>query len=181
MVDRLDLVAMALRPARVHAEQHLGPVLALGPAGAGIDLDIGIVRVRLAREQRRDLVPLRPFGKLGEAAHGIVGKRGVAFGLGHLEELGRVGKLPLDRPGRADRLLQPPPLAHDVLGVLGVVPQRRVFDLGVELLEPLHRRIPIEEPAEQRQGGIDLVDMGLRFGAHFSRNSGFAAAVGGLS
>ena len=38
--------------------------------------------------------------------------------------------------------------------------------LGVELLEAPHRPVPVEEPAQQRRRGMDLVDMGLRFGAH---------------
>ena len=36
------LEAPALRPAQVHAQQHLGPVLGLGAAGAGMDGDDGV-------------------------------------------------------------------------------------------------------------------------------------------
>jgi hypothetical protein len=36
----LDLVAVLLGPARVHAQQHVGPVLALGAAGAGMLIEI---------------------------------------------------------------------------------------------------------------------------------------------
>ena len=39
LFEQLDLVAVLLGPARVHAQQHRGPVLALGAAGAGVDLD----------------------------------------------------------------------------------------------------------------------------------------------
>ena len=67
---------------------------------------------------------------------------------------------------RADRFLQPPPLAHDFLRRLGIVPQRRILDLVVKLCQPPVRLVPVEEPAEQLGGGVDLVDMGLRFGAH---------------
>ena len=45
-----ELVAVPLRPARVHAQQHRGPVLAFGAAGAGMDFEIGVVAVRLARQ-----------------------------------------------------------------------------------------------------------------------------------
>ena len=65
-VDQLDLHAVALAPARVHALQHLGPVLALGAAGAGIDLDIGVVGIGLAGEQGGDLVLLGALGEIGE-------------------------------------------------------------------------------------------------------------------
>src|SRR6185369_11959446 len=35
-LHQLDLVAVLLGPAQVHAEEHLGPVLRLGAAGAGM-------------------------------------------------------------------------------------------------------------------------------------------------
>src|SRR5258707_366333 len=50
-----NLEAMFLGPAGVHAQQHLGPVLALGAAGAGMNLEIGIETVGLARQQRLQL------------------------------------------------------------------------------------------------------------------------------
>ena len=170
VVDQLDLAAVALAPAGVHPLQHLGPVLALGAARAGVDLDIGVVGVGFAGEQRRDLVALGALGQLGEARARLVDQRVVAFGLGHLDELDGVGQLALDRPGRADRLFEPAALAHDLLRRLGIVPQRRVLDPGVELVEPAQRAVPVEEPAQQRGRGLDLVDMGLRFGAHRSES-----------
>ena len=56
--QHLDLEAAALRPARVHAQEHRGPVLALGAAGAGVDFEIGVVGVGLARQHRLDLARL---------------------------------------------------------------------------------------------------------------------------
>ena len=169
MVDQLDLHSVALAPAGVHPLQHLGPVLAFGAAGAGIDLDIAVVGVGLARQQRRDLVALGPRGEVGEAVDAFDDQRLVALGLGHLDQLGGVAQLALDRLGRVDRLVEPAALAHHFLRRLGIVPQRRLLDLGVELLEPPLRPVPVEEPAQQRGRGLDLVDMGLRFGAHAGR------------
>src|SRR5882724_9114560 len=45
LLDPLDLVAVLLGPARVHAGQHLRPVLRLGAAGAGMDLDVTVVGI----------------------------------------------------------------------------------------------------------------------------------------
>ena len=67
---------------------------------------------------------------------------------------------------RADSRLEPPPLAHHCFGILGVIPEIRVFDAGVKLVEPPQRAIPIEELAHQRQRRFDLFDMGLPFGTH---------------
>src|SRR6185369_7196336 len=50
VVDQLDLHSVAFAPTRIHALQHLGPILAFGSAGAGVDFDIGVVGVRLSSE-----------------------------------------------------------------------------------------------------------------------------------
>src|SRR5437660_1324076 len=56
LVEELAAEALALRPAHVHAHQHLGPVLRIGAAGAGVDAHQGrVVGVR-AREQEIDLL-----------------------------------------------------------------------------------------------------------------------------
>ena len=55
LFDQLDLVAVLLGPARVHARQHLGPVLRFGAAGAGVDFEVGVVAVGLARQQALQL------------------------------------------------------------------------------------------------------------------------------
>src|SRR6516162_1823165 len=57
LFEPVDLVAVLLGPARIHAKQHAGPVLALGAARAGMDLEIGIVAVGFARQQRLQLAP----------------------------------------------------------------------------------------------------------------------------
>ena len=57
LLEQLDLVAVLLGPARVHAQQHAGPVLAFGAAGAGMDFEIGVVGVGLAGQQRLELAP----------------------------------------------------------------------------------------------------------------------------
>jgi hypothetical protein len=166
IVDELDLHAAAFGPARVHALEHARPVLALGAAGARIDLDIGVVRVRLAREQRLDLVMLGAHGELGERLDALGLHLRIALGFGHLDQLDGVVEFRLDRLRGGDRLVESATLAHHLLRGLGVVPQRLVLDPCVEFVEPAQRAVPIEEAAEQRQRVLDAVDMGLRFGAH---------------
>ena len=55
LFEIFDLEAVLLGPARIHAQQHRGPVLALGAAGAGMHFEIGIEAVGLARQQRFEL------------------------------------------------------------------------------------------------------------------------------
>ena len=48
-VEDLGAEAVALGPAQVHAQQHLGPVAGVGAAGAGVDRDDGVARRRARR------------------------------------------------------------------------------------------------------------------------------------
>ncbi len=52
LLDECDLVFVLLGPARVHAQQHRSPVLALGAARAGMHFEIGVVGIGFAGEQR---------------------------------------------------------------------------------------------------------------------------------
>src|SRR5438445_8255387 len=36
LVEDLSPISVALGPTQIHPQQHLGPILALGPAGAGV-------------------------------------------------------------------------------------------------------------------------------------------------
>ena len=47
----LDAEPAGLRPAKIHAEQHLSPVLALRPSSARMDADDGVAGVELPGEQ----------------------------------------------------------------------------------------------------------------------------------
>ena len=54
-VEDLDGVALSLGPARVHAHEHLRPVLRFGAAGAGADLELRVAKVVGPRQQRPKL------------------------------------------------------------------------------------------------------------------------------
>src|SRR6185503_20613169 len=78
------LVAVVLGPADVHARQHARPILALGAAGAGVHLEIGVVAVGLAREQRLHLLPPCLLGKLAQARLAFLDRGRIVFGLAEL-------------------------------------------------------------------------------------------------
>ena len=145
LFDQLQLVAMPLRPARVHAEQHLRPVLALGAACAGMDFEIGVVGVRLARQHR-----FQPqlFGALGERFDGLlgVGDHGrVVFGFGEFDQARRVGELVFERAHGGHGVVQPLALAHQLLGFLRIVPDRRVFGARVQFIEAADGLVPVKD------------------------------------
>ncbi len=145
LFEPLDLVAVRFGPARIHAQQHLGPILRLGAAGPGMNLEIAIVAVGLARQQALELAPGRLGAQLFEARLGLGDDLRLALGLAQFYELERVVDLALDAPIAADRVVEPGTLAQQLLRRGGIVPQQRVLGLGVELGEAPGCAIPVKD------------------------------------
>ena len=140
-----DLEAVLFGPARVHAQQHRGPVLAFGAAGAGMDLEIGIEAVGLAAEQRFELAA-RDFLLQGfQRGFGFRDHALVVLGLAEFDHADIVLELALDLADAGKRILQRGPLLHQLLGLLRIVPEIGVFGELVQL-------------REARRGCIDVKD-----------------------
>ena len=129
-----DLELPALGPARVHAQQDVGPVLALGAAGAGVDLEVGVVAVGLAGQQRLDLGRACVLQRLLQGRFGLLHDLGVAFGLAHLDEFGVVADRGLELAHGGDLGVQLIALLHDRARLLGVGPEVRILGAGVEIV-----------------------------------------------
>ena len=80
-IEHVDGVAVPLGPARVHAVQHLGPVLRLGAARAGMDRDHGAQPVVFARQQAAQLEFRDALLDAVELARQVGEQRVVAVGL----------------------------------------------------------------------------------------------------
>ena len=74
-VDHLALEAAPLGPAQIHAQEHLGPVLRLGPARAGMDGDDGVLTVVLAAEHLLRFTGLDFADQFVEPAREVFGDR----------------------------------------------------------------------------------------------------------
>ena len=140
LFDVVDLEAVLLGPAHIHAQQHVGPVLALGAAGAGMHFEVGIVGVGLARQQRLELAA-RDLGleraqrrlRLGDDLL-------VVLGLAELDHRDLVVEVLLDAGDRGELVLERGALLHHPARALRVVPEIGVFGLPVQLGKP--RRAP---------------------------------------
>ena len=133
-----DLIdkAVALSPAGVHPVEHLGPVLGLGAAGAGVELQNSIGVVVLAGEQGGHPGLLHPFLQLGKLAFQFLQNVGVVLLLAHLAQGGQIF------PG-GDQLLLP-------------------CDLVLKLLQPhLHLLRAFQVIPEAVLGGLVLQTCGL--------------------
>ena len=97
--------------------------------------DEGIVGVSLARQQGLDLPGLGFRLEALENFDALLLGGFVVLGLAQLDKRGGVVQLALKTAHGAQALFQLRSLAHDFLRGVGVVPQIRVFDLGVQFGE----------------------------------------------
>ena len=133
--DHLGVEAAPLPPAQVHAQEHLRPVLCLGAAGPGLDVEKGVRRVHLLREHAPQLqtdegrLPTLDV-LLDRAQHGSI-----VLVAGELEELGRVQKPPVDGGDHVDELGEDRAFPAQGAGAFGLVPDFRLFQVEGDLLE----------------------------------------------
>ena len=117
-LEQLGLEAAVLRPAEVHAQQDLGPVLRVGAARAGVDRDERVARVVLAGEERVLLQAVELGSERRDAGRDLVLHLAV-----HREQLLRV-LVVLDEPAVAlEPARQARVLGADLRRVLLVVPE----------------------------------------------------------
>ena len=135
LLHHLDLETVLLGPARIHAQQHIGPVLALGAAGAGMHFEIGIVGVGFAGQQRFELAarhlgldPLERFLGFGDGCL-------ILLGLAEFDHGDLVVELLLDAADRLELIFERGALLHHLLGARGVVPEIGVFGRAVQFGE----------------------------------------------
>ena len=133
--QHFDLEAAAFGPARIHAQQHVRPVLALGAAGAGVDFEIGVVGVGLARKQRLDLSGLDLAGERTDRGFGFGDDAGIALLFAEFDKTDIVFKRLAEPLDGIDAVIQPLTLAHQFLGFLRVVPEGGVFGAVVQIVE----------------------------------------------
>ena len=144
-LDPLDLAAMRLRPAKVHPDEHFGPVLRLRAARPGVNLEIGIVAVRLAREKSFHTPLGGPIPQHRKSRLGFIQDGVVTFGFGQFDKIEIVRKVALESAIAGDGIVEAGALAHELLRRLGVVPQLGVLGPGVQLAQPFERGIPVKD------------------------------------
>jgi hypothetical protein len=153
LVHLLDLHAVFLGPAHIHAPQHRGPVLALGSAFAGIDLDIGIIAVGLAREERSE------FGFFGTVSGAFQGSfkvgNHVVVAFGELKQLTGVFGFFFERLNGFNPFGQLLTLSHHGLRGLRIVPEVRLLRESGQFVEAFCGCIPVKDAsvAERPKSG----------------------------
>ena len=134
--DEVDLEAAVLGPARLHTQQHSGPVLALGAAGAGMDFKIGIVVVSLAGKQRLKLAARNfPF-ELAQARFRFGDDALILLRLAELDQRNLIVEFLRNAGERGEIVVKRGTLLHHAASALRIVPQIWIFRLPVQLGKP---------------------------------------------
>ena len=145
LFEPFDLVTVRICPADIHPQQHLGPILRLCAAGAGMNFEIAVVAIGLARQQAFELA----LGRLGAQSLERQLRLGhyaeIALRLTQLDKLARLFDLAFDPPIAADRLVEPGALAEQSLRARRIVPQARILGLRVQLGEAPGRPLPVKD------------------------------------
>ena len=153
-LDQLGLEPPALAPAQIHPEQHLRPVLRLGAAGPGLDVDERAGGVHLAGEHPAELQSPEPFVESRDLRIDLGDDRGVGFLLGQAEERLRIVEAGVEPVEELDRIPQPRPLAAKGLRSGGIVPDAGRFELAIDLLQPLAARLDVKDTPSERRGAL---------------------------
>ena len=180
LFDHFDLEILAFAVAQVHAFQHGSPVLGLGAAGAGLDVDKTAVRVHGVGEHAAEFQRLElgfdtgkivPYGQ-----NGIV----VVFGAPHVEQFAAVGEGGEDAVDDQHDVFQYLFLTAEFLGALGVFPDGRIFDQAADFLQAILLAVIVEVLTDVRSAaakvGELVVDLVENFG--FEHGEGVNVWVG---
>jgi murein DD-endopeptidase MepM/ murein hydrolase activator NlpD len=145
LLEIIDLVAVLLGPARVHAQQDGRPVLALGAAGAGMHLEIAVIGVGLARQQRLELAAPDLGAQALERGLGLGHHGAVVLGLAEPDHLDIVREIALDASKRRQLVVEHRAFLHQALRLLRVVPQARSLGELVQLGETRARLVDVKD------------------------------------
>ena len=135
LVDHVDLEAVPLRPAQIHAHEHARPVLALRAARARMHFEVGVVAVRLALEQRVDLAAVGLGQERAERRKSLALRIAIALALAEFDKGHGIVEIAVEFRERAQPVLEIGALAHDLLCSVGIGPEPRVLDAGVQFGE----------------------------------------------
>src|SRR5262249_37940991 len=125
--------------------QHIGPILALGAARAGMDFEVAVVSVGLARKESIHLAA-RDLGlQLAQSFLGLGDDLAVVLGLGKLDQRKAVVEFLLDAADRAELILERGALLHQALGALIVIPEVWVFGELVQLGQSPSRIVDVKD------------------------------------
>ncbi len=117
-------------------------------AGAGLDVQVAVVRVHFAAEHAAELQPFENAAQAFQLGGHVVHRALIVFFDGHVEQIARVGQAAGEVVDGLDDLRQGGALTAKVLGVFGIVPDVRVFEFAVYFDETIMLLIVVKDTPE---------------------------------
>ena len=127
LVEDLGRHLVALRPAQIHPQEHLRPVLGVGPSGAGMDADQRRVLGIGVGEQQIDFLLLEVVVERLQILVERALEMPVLFVDGHLGQADDITGAGFELPPDTNLIAQTFGLLREPLSPLGLLPDVRVF------------------------------------------------------
>jgi len=128
--DQLGVKTVTLAPSKIHPQQHFGPILRLGTARSGLNIEKRVARVHFPGEHTLKLelgkIELDFFEIATNFGHCIL----IVLIRGKRQQLKRFPQIPLDSVQFMYRILELRALATQVLGALWLLPNCRILQLA---------------------------------------------------
>ena len=153
-LDELALEAAPLGPAQIHAQQHLGPVLRLGAAGARLDIEEGVGGVHRPGEHPLEFECAQALVERVQIGLDRGGGFLVLFLGRELQQLGRVVQTGAQRLQSAHLVLETSALLAECLRLIRIVPDLGIFELAVDFFQALALGVKVKDTPSERQHAL---------------------------
>ena len=117
-----------------------------------MNLQIAIVAIRLTRQQALNLLLVRLLAQFRERGFRLGRDFIVTFRFGEFDQLGVFLKPRYQRIIAGYASVKASTLAHNALGILGIVPEVRVFGESVQFVETSGRGIVVKDASSAAAG-----------------------------
>jgi hypothetical protein len=139
-----------LGPAQIHPEEHVRPVLRLGAARAGLDIEVRAIGIHFAREHAPELEALDARLEALQVALHFDSRGRIVFLDGEREQLVRIAQPVPDLVEPDDDLLEFCSLLAERLCPFGVFPDVRLFQLALDLGQPFCLLVVVKDTSSTR-------------------------------
>jgi hypothetical protein len=128
---------MRLGPAEIHAKNHFGPVLRLGSAGAGLNIDIRVTGVHLTREHALEFEGGETFLETAEVTHDLAHGVAIVFLFGQRQQFLRIDQPRRQFVNQQDNLLKCSALLPQRLRSIRLIPDIGLLKFALYLGQSL--------------------------------------------
>jgi Fe2+ transport system protein FeoA len=137
-------------PTQIHPQNHLGPVLRLGAAGAGLNVEVGIVEVHLTRKHAAKLERRELLFESGDIPLDFADRVGVVFLDRERQQLVRVIQTRREFIEYDDNLLELRTLLPQRLRALGFIPDIGLLEFALDLGQTFRFALVVKDTPSTR-------------------------------